>query len=498
MPTGKRSYLRLLYSLSVVLSSAGGVTDAAEIIVDASGGGDYPDIWLAIRDAVDGDVIIVRPGVYRGFQAWNRRLTIRSVAPENPATVDATIVDRARFDMRDGSHFEIAGLTIRGATFPSGGGITVANSFLILRHCALINNWAFDGYGGGIDYIRSSYVHFGNRFIGNRASGLPGRGSAVYAEDSHGVVERDAFIGNTSSTVEGWEYSLFADGGSIIVRDSVFEGEGVLGDDVDSMEVRSSIFRNSPWSSISHTGPTPHLVANCAIIGNGQHGGIGTGQGGAIVIGNTVCGCLTAMAMTEGHTIFRNNLFFDNKDGVIRTSYPGSSVDIEFNVFANLNQDLYKYAVGPFYPPNNYFQVDPGVVQRGTWDDRGTPDDPLDDIYTPGDIHLAPGSICIDAGDPEWNFDPLDRDLDGRVRVAGGRPDIGADEFPALGDLTGDGQVTLADLDAFVLALTDRAAHHAAYPQAEPDLAGDCNADGRFDNFDIGAFRARLPADEEP
>lgn len=480
--------------LTVAVQHLPDTASGNEIIVDAAGAGDYPDIWLAVRDANDGDVIIVRPGTYRGFQSHTRRLTIRSVDPADPDIVDATIIDRSPMDLYDNSQIELAGLTIRGTTFPSGGAMVVADSQLELRRCAFVNNWAFDGRGGAIYYYRSRYVHFGHRLIGNRASDF---GSAVYAEDSHGMVERDVYLNNVTNTM-GWEYAVFSDGGSIIVRDSVFEGEGVRGGDVELMEVRSSIFRNAPWSAISHTGPTPHLVANCALIGSGQNGGIGTGQGGAIVIGNTVCGLLTGMAMTEGHTIFRNNLFFDNKDGVIRTSYPGSSVDIEFNVFANLNQDLYKYAVGPFYPPNNYFQVDTGVVQRGTWDDGGTPDDPYDDVYTPGDIHLAPGSICIDAGDPEWNFDPADRDMDGRVRVAGGRPDIGADEFPALGDLTGDGRVTLADLDAFVLALTDRAAHHLAFPLAEPDLAGDCNADGRFGNFDIDAFRQRLPAGGEP
>ncbi|MBL8880474.1 MAG: hypothetical protein JNG88_15280 [Phycisphaerales bacterium] len=55
-------------------------------------------------------------------------------------------------------------------------------------------------------------------------------------------------------------------------------------------------------------------------------------------------------------------------------------------------------------------------------------------------------------------------------------------------DVAGDGALTMFDIDAFVLALSSADAHHAAYPMAQTALAGDVNADGRIDNFDIAAF----------
>lgn len=58
---------------------------------------------------------------------------------------------------------------------------------------------------------------------------------------------------------------------------------------------------------------------------------------------------------------------------------------------------------------------------------------------------------------------------------------------PELGDLNCDSGVSIFDIDAFVLALTDAPAYSTAYPGCDSDLA-DCNQDGRGDGSDIGSF----------
>jgi len=60
------------------------------------------------------------------------------------------------------------------------------------------------------------------------------------------------------------------------------------------------------------------------------------------------------------------------------------------------------------------------------------------------------------------------------------------------GDLDGDGQLNNADIAAFVLALTDRAAFAAQYPGVDADLAGDLDGDGALSNGDIAEFVALL------
>ncbi len=62
--------------------------------------------------------------------------------------------------------------------------------------------------------------------------------------------------------------------------------------------------------------------------------------------------------------------------------------------------------------------------------------------------------------------------------LAGARP---------RGDLNCDGVLNLADLEPFVLALTDPAAYQTAYPDCNIGY-GDCNGDGLVDPFDIDPF----------
>jgi len=89
----------------------------------------------------------------------------------------------------------------------------------------------------------------------------------------------------------------------------------------------------------------------------------------------------------------------------------------------------------------------------------------------------------------------------GPVLVAGGRyltaggisaPKIAAwTACPLLGDVNCDGTLDSLDVEAFVLALVDPAAHTAAYPGCDPML-GDANGDEVLDMLDIVPFAELL------
>jgi hypothetical protein len=89
-------------------------------------------------------------------------------------------------------------------------------------------------------------------------------------------------------------------------------------------------------------------------------------------------------------------------------------------------------------------QDDPGFIVN--WGDENLDADPLfadalgpDGLPWTGDedLHLLPGSPCIDAGDPAYAGPPGETDVDGDPRVLDGDGDgiavidIGADEFVA-------------------------------------------------------------------
>jgi hypothetical protein len=59
------------------------------------------------------------------------------------------------------------------------------------------------------------------------------------------------------------------------------------------------------------------------------------------------------------------------------------------------------------------------------------PPPPNNEYYTwvDGDYHLLSDSPCIDTGDPNYQYDPNEKDLAGRPRVMGGRIDMGAYEY---------------------------------------------------------------------
>ena len=85
-----------------------------------------------------------------------------------------------------------------------------------------------------------------------------------------------------------------------------------------------------------------------------------------------------------------------------------------------------------FLNPSNLLHIDHSCVQgwSGAFGGEGNlGGDPLLRDLAAGDLHLAPGSPCIDAGDDGMVFIQLD--LDGNPRIVGEHVDLGCYEAPA-------------------------------------------------------------------
>lgn len=133
----------------------------------------FGSIGDAIRDARDGDVIVVPPGTYyEVFSFMGKRITVRSVNPNDPAVVASTIIDGSRnqsaavqtsvvtFEGGEDPNAVLAGFTIKGGwgrwkdNAAYGGGIIVLNgsSPTIINNVITLNG---ADYGGGI-YVGES------------------------------------------------------------------------------------------------------------------------------------------------------------------------------------------------------------------------------------------------------------------------------------------------------------------------------------------------------
>jgi len=290
------------------------------------------------------------------------------------------------------------------------------------------------------------------RFINNRSTASPAN-VLVTNVSSTTEVSSCLFQGNLclGSAATGATIRCV---GSVVIDSSVFTANRSLGSSAAVMSISSSIgleplLRDSTIIGNTSNGPTGGVeyvkLENCIVFDNRGAGGVED---------------QTAQLAPGTVANYSDIQYFDGLIG------PQSSTIL---------------SVGNF-------DLAPRFVDPGYWDDMGTPADPSDDVFIPGDYHLLPDSPCIDVGDPE--FVPRDEaiDIDGEARVQSCRVDIGADEFTQddviPGDFDGDGFVSLSDVPEFLSV--------ALGPVGSQVCLGDLTGDGRFDGRDIAALTALL------
>ena len=203
----------------------------------------------------------------------------------------------------------------------------------------------------------------------------------------------------TGFTIRG-SGSEFGDAGVLVIgretrptiRNCVIknnDGDGVFCFDWPASSkptISNCVIAGNEGSGIETWGSDSASVINCTIVGNGQ-GGVRGNLGGPAVTNCIVCGNAGGAVVSSGANV--------------------NYSDIEGGYNGNGNID-----------------ADPRFVELGYWDSNA--------LWVDGDYHLADGSDCINAGDPNYPYVPGEVDLDGASRISRGRIDIGAYEkvFP--------------------------------------------------------------------
>ena len=418
------------------------------IIVDDDGPADFDNIQAAINDSNDGDIIYVFPGRYTGegnsdIDFAGKAITVRSVAPEDPYIVAATIIDcnGTEYDLHRGFYFHseegpnsvVSGLTITNGYAYRGGGIYCYRSSP--------GGGASGDYDGYHPYPGPTITNC--TFIGNSANwdggGICGSG---------GPIMNCTFTRNVASSYGG--ALAFCSGpitDCIIIANRADDGGGGLYECVGTISgcVMSDNRAGFDGGAICYV----HVrwkasISDCAFSGNSARY-----YGGAIFSGScelTVTNCTFSgnsarydgggVCAYHSYQTLTNCILWGNTD----SSGTGESAQIFCEAaevtFSCIQDDDPNDAYVPFeWDSNDNIDDNPMFVREpddggdGWGDDPSTPDVNEGDNDDFGDLHLQSSSPCINAGNPLTAITPDSADIDGQLRIMGGIVDIGADEF---------------------------------------------------------------------
>ncbi len=434
---------------------------------------DFPTIQEAINASVDGDEIVVSPGIYvEQIDFLDKDIIVRSEDPSDPDVVGATIIDGENDPEDPGypqnpgtlvtlSRGVLTGLTITrgygdsGAMNDNAGGVFATDSAVITRN-VISTNFA-PRNGGGIQ-AEDQTVVTGNRIAQNRCDGRGGGawliGDVVFSEN---VVEHNEAIvldaGGVYATVNVKVSDCVIDGnfanadggGVMLLEDAVLE-ECTISDNVGGgvMALQRSVVRNNLITG--NTGiaalelggdvnESEILVTGNLIIDNAATGVKALGND--LIWNNVISRNVGSIggASLCGSVVFANNTVLSNAGDVIG----GISCDCNATIVNN----IIAFTIGGggiLKPPSFTGLEDYNCVFGnigGDYNDANGADDtpgPHDINEDPRlallDHHLLSDSPCIDAGLIDLDFQALTSgDIDADRRLQSCNIDIGADEF---------------------------------------------------------------------
>lgn len=428
---------------------------------------EFGTIQVAIEAAVDGDIVLVAPGVYSelvNFMGKDIKLVSESGALTT--TIDGTglvegVIVRSvvRFVSGEPATATLQGFTVRGGggTSGDGGGVLIRDSAALLRENVFVDNQ------------REFFLFFGG---------------GVYVENGDGtVILNNFFVRNTVAEEGGGVYALLTDGLRI---------EGNVFAENRAVQTSGGGSQSGCGGGVTLGGSENARVINNLFVGN-LASAPPWGLGGALFLnlsenlefsGNTLVGNQAFLAgsaiATNGDLVIRDSIVWDNTvtRGIASEPAVHQLLPTALSVEYSNAQDGVPLGTGSF-SANPLFAEGPAF---GGGDLSG-----LASFYL---SHLDAGqpadSPCVDAGGPASIPPP-----DATTRTDGipdfGTADLGFHYPYALyftipflrGDANGDGDVDLADAVRVLEGLFSPIA-----PNFECDDATDANDDGAVDISD--------------
>lgn len=151
---------------------------SATITVDDNGPADYSTIQAAINAAVDGDIVLVKPGTYTAtgtaavVDFRGKAITVRSESGASTTIIDGQDLRRCVVAYtNEGAATRIDGFKIQRGRAAIGAGMYAAGASPTILNCLFESNWALSGAaaGGGLRLSDSSSAVIDCVFNENRA-----------------------------------------------------------------------------------------------------------------------------------------------------------------------------------------------------------------------------------------------------------------------------------------------------------------------------------------
>jgi len=388
-------------------------TALGQVLLKADGSGDYPNIQAAIEAASDGWEIVLSPGIYRGpgnrnLDPLGKAITIRSVDPEDPEVVSATVIDCENqgigFHIHSGETHQtiIAGITIINGTGSPAAGIYCENGSPTIRNCVIssCDRIGVRLSGGTLENCRVEsctgtgiVARNGSTVTGCTVSDNTFRG--IYCHNSR--IERCIVTRNGSAGTDGG--GIYAEGNSQVIACDI---EGNVGKSGGGIYGYGALVK----------------VSRCLLMFNGaMEGGAAFGSyftlEDCIIAENSAS---TAAAIySQGSVKCKRCTVINNQAGENSGAIKGNISVSHCIVWHNAPAQFSEHSGSVVY----------SAIEGGYTGTGNIADDPL----LTADGHLRSGSPCMDAGNPNYNLPAEAVDIDNDPRIHGSRIDIGADEF---------------------------------------------------------------------
>ncbi|MEM7262873.1 MAG: hypothetical protein AAF488_12850 [Planctomycetota bacterium] len=491
-------------TVAMLFGTLVGVASGVEILVPA----DQPTVQAAIDVAVDGDEVVVAPGVYVENIAFNgKAITVRSSAGKESTILDGSALTAGpdfgctvRFVDGEGPDSVLDGFTVIGGTgaflagsSPSifqiiGGGVFASYASPTLRSCRFtLNSAASRGGGVGFVEIEGEALVEDCEFIENTSP----NGAGLRASGPGSLTIRNSLFLANESVLGGGGAGARVGTATILVEDCIFEAN-------DSATTTAGLGLGN-YSSVGWTGNAVATVRRCEFIGNeaAVYGAIVAYRCAAAIedcliegnssdqsaltsdfanvvavrcrmVGNTAPNTTVASTLNPGSITLDRCTLADNVSPAGVCSFPGASAGILMNTILRGPDPASTVASVPNLTIT-YSNIEGGFAGVGNIDV-----DPLFVAPIFGDYRLMLGSPCIDAGDPTTELDP-----------DGTNADMGALFFDQMiadfvrGDANQDGVVEISDPVWMLEEL------FLGGPASPCGSASDANDDGIHDVSDV-------------